>query len=214
MNKPIFLIKYVPEYEHAVFLRDGFLFMRPALKYEDMEGKQGDTEGIVAKIKTSRNEEMMLIKGHGYPIYCMYTVFDQDISEGYIHVNREAIKDFKCENGYGVIIPYDQFIQNIPGIYEGFRVNYDFVKYNNTIPSDLIISLLSSDAPSLFYKLSDYRHQQEFRIVYTKSLFKNNHLDKDETFNMKLKSCLCHCAKIISVSDMDGWSNDLHIKAE
>lgn len=214
MNKPLYLIKYVPEYQHAVTIYDGVLFMRPAFKYVEMEGKQGDTEGIIATIQNSRNEEMTFIKGHGYPIYCMYTVFDHDITSDYIHVNREAIKDFKCENGFGVVIPYEKFIQTIPSIYEGFQVKCDFVKYNKEIPSYIDITWLSSDAPRLFYKLDSYSHQQEFRVVYEKSLFKNEHLNKDEIFYMKLNSNFHHYASIIPVSDMNGLNNDLHIRAE
>ncbi len=214
IEKPVYLVKFVPRYDHALTLRKGMLFMRPAIKYDDMDGKQGDTEGIIGTIPSSKGHQMSLIKGYVYPIYCMYSVFQKDIHDGIIHVSRQAIADFKCLDGYGVFVPYKEFVQRIPAVSDGFKVLSGNVSYRESIPKEINIASLSSDAPDLFKKLNDYMHQQEFRVVYLMNMFEKGHLDREKVHYLNLSSCLCDIACIIPVSEMDGVSNNLHILAE
>ena len=149
-EKPVYLVKFVPKYEYALTLRNGFLFMRPALKYDGMEGLQGDVEGIIGVIPTPEDGEIVLVKGHGYPIYCMYSVYNRDIIDGVIHINKQAIADFKCTDGFGVIISYDAFISKIPLTLAGSNVCFGNVKYRESIPDVIRLESLSSDAPDFF----------------------------------------------------------------
>ena len=102
-----YLIKFVSKKDHADTLLDGKLYMNAAAYYRNLEVGQGDEcEGAIS-------HNVKIFKNDDFYVYCMYAVQDNDLNENLILINEKTINDFKCSNGYLVLIKYDEFINMI-----------------------------------------------------------------------------------------------------
>ncbi len=165
-----YLIKFVSNEEIADrLIKNGELYMRSAYHYVELERKlkhqgQGDIrEGMIFDVMwTCMN----------YPIYCMYAVFDDEIEDGNIIINKKNIKDF-CgkDNGFLVLISYEDFCKRLnPDNFNGYALKYGLIDYlHSNFEYDR--NIFDNDpCDALFKKIPDFEHQNEFRIVCKKSL--------------------------------------------
>ena len=99
-----YLVKFVAKEAYADDLLDGNLFMHCGKYYHDLERRYGVGQGDIREGSIFANEA--IYKNIYYPIYCMYKIKDEDIADGHVVIDRRVIKDFDCQNGFIVIIPF------------------------------------------------------------------------------------------------------------
>lgn len=161
MNEPKYLIKFCRELDHAELLVSGCLYMRPASSYHDFEQKFGDMReaGVI--------DSKMIFKNPNCYIYCMTAVFDNG---GICTLNKKLISRFECENGYLVIIRFNEFIdllkEKASKVFSGYECSFGFVKYRNRDLSFTQEALLSKAFDSSLYtKNTSFSIESEFRIA-------------------------------------------------
>lgn len=171
MNNNIkFLIKFLKEKKYADDLcSKGDLFMRSAddfiriEKETNLSGRGDIREGLIFN---------SIRIGMNFPIYCMYSCFENEIIENEILINKKVIEDF-CDNnnGYLVVIDYFRFMEKmIIENFEGFKISFGEVRYGSATDdyNKDIFRYMKPDA--LFIKDSRLEYQNEFRILVHKSL--------------------------------------------
>ena len=204
-----YVIKFVSQYTHAETLVNGTLFMRPAMYYHYLEEGQGDKhEGAI-----DNSIDTPSYKGWSHPIYCMYYLDEKEIKDGKAIIPQKVISDFKCDKGYAVVIPKDQFMSLIPNKYEGSSVYTGKVKYGISTPLSKFLSMFDSTGrESLFLKRPVFSHQKEFRVTIDKQLFdRPNSEVKEKVYNCKLNGDFKEMASIIPVGENIIESGDLQI---
>lgn len=162
-----YLLKFVSQEDYAEKLVKGTFFMRPASYFHALEKGQGD-------ISESAISHYMCVYKHSHvPIYCMYSVMDTDIMENKVTISERCIKDFKCADGYVVIIDFPLFEEKLKTFQsEGYEVcgglvNYHFLTWDDTV------KLMNDNTPrNVFIKHPDFAYQKEFRIVVCHELYK------------------------------------------
>ena len=169
-----YLLKFVAEKNHAEVLLNGTLFMRPASYYWHLEQGQGDINET-AIIPFAR-----IYKHSRLPIYCMYSVMDTDIVDNTITVSGRCIKDFKCEDGYVVIIDYPQFAKRLKTLKSwGFEVQGKLVYYHVLTNADTTMLLNDNTPRNVFIKHPYFAYQKEYRITVCHEIYKLGQLKLD-----------------------------------
>ena len=169
LNTIKYLIKFIPERKYAEALLDGDLFMRCAAYYHQLERQEGPGKGDLREGTIFHNT--MIYKYIDAPIYCMYMVEQDDITDGYTLIKHSVVDDFKCRNGYLVLMEYPQFAEAIKSIYTGgIEMRGGKVQYG--IASNEISSHLLNDctADNLFIKDPYFSEQKEFRLIVLDSI--------------------------------------------
>jgi len=171
MDKEIkFLIKFIPEETYVDSLIDnGELFMRPLGYYAELEKQSND------KTRGDRREELLLDCIRvcaNYPIYCMYSVFNDDVIPEGILINKRAIQEFFPDGtGHFAIINYEDFISNLNSEYfDGHAAMADLVNYGSVVWKVQQQLLTTDPQRAAFIKGSNYSYQQEFRLIVSKKL--------------------------------------------
>ncbi len=188
-----YFIKFVSKHEHAQMLLQGNLFMRPASYYHGLKLGQGDSrEGTLSN-------SAMIRMNTQYAIYCLYSVYENDIDNGYIRIDTKCIKDFCGGNGYAVIIDCERFESFLPTLdTAGYRLCSGEVQYH-IIRSDEFITLANNkNALNLFVKHPAFAYQKEYRLIVFETLpLKCDH--KIYSFNRPIRNI----AKDINISSLD-----------
>lgn len=164
-----YLLKFVTKINYAELLLNGELYMRPACYYHALEMGQGD----IAEAGISH--DLCIYKHSRVPIFCTYAVEEEEITGDSFTVSERCIKDFKCENGYVVIIDFQKFESALPTlISDGYEVDAGLVTYHKLTYEDTG-KLIADDTPkNLFIKHPFFSYQKEFRIVVCRELYKQN----------------------------------------
>lgn len=156
-----YLIKLVSQKSYADALCNGDLFMHSAEYYHQFEDQgQGD------KREASIFAEARIYRGSQYPIYCMTTVFSDDIKNSRILISKRMVEDFNCNDGYAVLINYLRFQEKVK-----MMDTRDAPHYENTvqygIPSPELSKkwFCSSSLDHLFVKHPYFSYQKEYRII-------------------------------------------------
>lgn len=191
-----YLIKFVSKRSHAEDLVAGKLFMRPAIYYHKLEKGQGDIREAAVDSYTQ------MYKCTNLPIYCMYAVHAEDIKDKVINISKRCIDDFKCENGYIVLIDADEFKNRLPTVKtDGYTLLGGQVEYRTLNFQDLVHFLTTTDTGHLFIKHPSFSYQQEYRIVVEQNVFELN----EKPINQKeywFPESLETISKIIPVSSL------------
>lgn len=165
VRTPSYLLKFVSEYSHAIDLLTGILFTRPAAYYISLEQQgQGDWQEatIISGMDSYKNFNM--------PIFCM-TGVQEEVKDGIYKFDNRIIRDFQCENGYVVIIRYDDFIEKLPKFDEGKRGYLGYVDYREIKQDEELIFLIDSTGLNLRIKRPDLYYQHEYRLVFPEHLY-------------------------------------------
>lgn len=161
-----YLLKFVREKEYAEALCAGELFMRPACYYHHLEQGQGDLR------EAAISHSQCIYKKSTIPIYCMYAVGDSDISNGTALISAECIWDFKCEDGYIVVVDFREFENKLRTLNSnGYEVVGGLVNYHRLSQSDTQKLLGDDSVRNLFVKHPVFSYQKEFRVVVNKSVY-------------------------------------------
>ena len=185
-----YLIKFVSKYEYAEDLIKGKLFMRPARYFHHLERGQGDN------MEASVASGLGLYKNMDFPLYCIYANYN--VYNNKIVIPNKLITDFKCENGYAVIIKFSDFSEALSRCdTKGYDAVGGLVRYTSKPFVNIDYFLNDKDCTNLFYKDPYFSYQQEFRFVIYKKL--DNNIEY-VIFNIPN---MTNCAKLITVKDME-----------
>jgi hypothetical protein len=188
-----YLVKFVAKESYADDLLKGKLFMHCARYYHDLEIQYGPGQGDLREGTIFPNFAMY--QYINFPIFCMYMVKDQDIEDGHVLIDMRLIKDFDCQQGFMVIIPFEPFEYALSTANtEGYAMNGAEVSYGIQTPADIEIMFNSDNALNLVVKHPHFSYQKEYRLIVYKDIYKDDFPDcLNET-----RSFTCHLSKPIS----------------
>lgn len=212
-----YLIKFVSTKSHAEHLINGNLYMNAVAYYRghDLERGQNDRyEGAIS-------HEKQLFKNEDYYVYCMSAFQEQDIKNNSIIIDEKIISDFKCENGYLVLVKYDDFVNMLSN--KMLKIDESKIPYKELVLWGLVTYgnigltlckkfLVETKCDHFFIKDPYYKYQKEFRIIVrerAEMIFKEELLDgkykvfdkysqKTFSFIKDLRSI----AQIVSINDI------------
>lgn len=179
-----YFIKFVSKEEYADSLLSGQLYMNAAAYYWGLEIGQGDPRE--ASISSSHQMYMNADR----PIYCMYYTDNDDIAEGRLFLNKRCIKDFKCQDGWIVLIKDKEFINRILTAtdFNGVHVDLGLVDYRR-LSFEETKGFLSHGKTlnNLFIKSPSFSHQKEYRIATADHLEMNTHSINLDGMSVEIK---------------------------
>ena len=159
-NNIAYLLKFASKVAYIDDLLNGHLYMNAAGHYHGPPGEQGDPleASIVPGVRLYRN--------HCLPIYCMYTVRENDTVNNCVQIPMRMIREFGCEDGWIGIVQYasfarlaDRHIADDGNIYAHGPISYG-------VPGPkLICKILEGIPHNLVIKTPKYAYQKEHRIV-------------------------------------------------
>lgn len=173
-NRIKYLVKFVTEEAHANDLLDGKLFMRPSryfrsLESENLDHSRGDqTEGaIFADTRGTVVNYLGIFQNDDLPIFCTYTVYENDIADNRIAISKKVIEELNCEQGFAVLIDYLGFKQDLEKIKAAQGINYceHTVLYQPPSRDRSKEMFANGTVENLFYKSPRYQYQREHRVV-------------------------------------------------
>lgn len=159
-NNIAYLLKYAPREAYIDDLRNGHLYMNAAGYYHGLPGEQGDP------LEASMAPGACLYGHTCLPIYCMYTVRENDIVDNTVKIPIRMIQEFGCADGWIGIVQYDSFarladryIADGGSIYAHGPISYG-------IPGPQLIREIFEGTPrNLVIKTPRYAYQREYRII-------------------------------------------------
>ncbi|MDD3645658.1 MAG: hypothetical protein PHR19_09050 [Bacteroidales bacterium] len=169
-NSIEFLVKFIPEEKYLDnLINHGELFLRPLGYYSRLEKESSDN--IRGDIREGSLFNCIRI-GSNRPIYCMYSVFENDIIPGGILINKRAIENFLLEGkGFFALINYKDFISQLKlSYFDGYEVIGDIVRYGEIDLETQKKLFTSNSQKSVFVKSTDFSYQQEFRLLVQRNL--------------------------------------------
>lgn len=189
-----YLIKFVSKLEYAEDLRHGKLFMRPAEYYHHLERGQGDeAEAAICHFAA-------IYKNVRWAIYCMYTPRGADLhTDGSIHISKRVIDDFKCAQGYAVILDRDKFESLLPLVDTGgYQLSAGEIGYRAFTMEDTSRLLTTDSDDNIAVKRPYFHYQKEYRVVIAKSVPLG-----DDSVIYNLPSALLGDSWIVSIADLE-----------
>lgn len=169
-----YLLKFVNEEAHAEDLINGKLFMHPSWYFRNLEighsdHSRGDqTEGsIFADVNGTEVIYYGIFQNDDLPIFCTYTVYENDIGNGRIAVSKKVIEEFNCKQGFAVLIDYCGFKQDLEKIKAEQGIDYveHTISYQPLSRDESIQIFMNGTVENLFHKSSRYQYQKEHRVV-------------------------------------------------
>lgn len=92
-NGIVYLLKFAPREAYIDDLINGRLYMNAAGYYHGLPGEQGDP------LEASMVLPACIYGNYRLPIYCMYTVRENDIVDGSVQIPMRMIREFGCADG-------------------------------------------------------------------------------------------------------------------
>lgn len=155
-----YLLKFAPREAYIDDLINGRLYMNAAGYYHGLPGEQGDP------LEASMAPGARLHGNTCLPIYCMYTVRENDIVNNTVKIPKRMIQEFGCEDGWIGIVQYvsfahlaDRHIAEDGSIYAHGPISYG-------VPGPKLIREIFEGIPhNLVIKTPKYAYQKEYRII-------------------------------------------------
>ena len=170
-----YFLKFVSKEEYADYLLSGKLYMHTARYYRDMGRKEGDGQGDSKEGNCFPGLEAF--SNIDYPIYCLYTIFENDIKDGVVTIDKRVVEDFNCKNGYVVVLECNKFEKALEKVETfGYELGGGCVKYAPLAYSEVEESFRSDCALNLYHKNACFSYQKEYRLV----VFKRMDINRDE----------------------------------
>lgn len=199
-----YLLKFVSKEAYADDLLNGKLFMHCAKYYHDLEKKYGPGQGDLREGSLFPNAA--IYRNIYFPIYCMYLIKDEDISDGKVIIDKRVIEDFDCQQGFMVIILFNSFERVLPTADTGgYAMNGAEVWYGVPTQEDIVKMLNSEDALNLIVKHPYFRYQKEYRLIVYKNIYEDNFptcLQDERTYTCCLASPITDFAKKEPISSL------------
>lgn len=155
-----YLLKFAPKEAYIDDLISGHLYMNAAGYYHGLPGEQGDP------LEASMAPGACLYRYTSLPIYCMYTVRENDIVDNVVKIPKRMIKEFGCADGWIGIVQYDSFarladtqIADDGNIHAHGPISYG-------VPGPKLIREIFEGIPhNLVIKTPKHAYQKEYRII-------------------------------------------------
>lgn len=149
--------------------------MRPARYFRGLESENSDhsrgdqTEGaIFADTRGTAVNYLGIFQNDDLPIFCTYTVYENNIADNRIAISKKVIEEFNCEQGFAVLIDYLGFKQDLEKIKAAQGINYceHTVLYQSPSRDKSKKKMfVNGTVENLFYKSPRYQYQREHRVV-------------------------------------------------
>ena len=215
-NTIAYLLKFAPREAYIDDLLNGRLYMNAAGYYHRLLGEQGDP------LETSMAPGARLYGNYCLPIYCMYTVRENDIVDNTVKIPIRMIQEFGCADGWIGIVQYDSFarladrhVADGGSIYAHGPISYG-------VPGPKLIHEIFEGIPhNLVIKTPKYAYQQEYRIIGSRPvecrlLPDENHpgckIEEYEHVELDLDSSLADFSWKVSVSSLEETKGGLMLK--
>lgn len=171
-NDIAYLLKFAPKEAYIDNLVNGRFYMNAAGHYHGPPGEQGDP------LEASIVPEVCLYGNHCPPIYCMYTVRENDTVNNCVHIPMRMIREFGCADGWIGIVRYDSFARLADShIADGGSIYaHGAISYGVPGPK-LIGEMLQGTVCNLLIKTPKYAYQREYRVIGSQSV--EYHLEPD-----------------------------------
>ena len=197
-----YLIKFASKEKYADDLLSGKLFMHCAKYYHKIEKEDGPGQGDLREGTIFPN--VALYQNIYFPIYCTYMIKEEDTVDGQVIIDKRVIQDFGCQQGYMVIIPFDQLEQVLSTADTGgYEMNGAEVWYGIPTQDDIDKMFKSTNALNLKVKNPYFRYQREYRLIVYKNLYQDNFpscLQEERTFSCCLAKPITDIADKIPIS--------------
>lgn len=172
-NNIAYLLKFASKEVYIDDLLNGHLYMNAAGYYHGLPGEQGDP------LEASMAPGACLYRYTSLPIYCMYTVRENDIVDNTVKIPIRMIQEFGCADGWIGIVRYDSFARLADShIADGGSIYaHGAISYGVPGPK-LIGEMLQGTACNLLIKTPKYAYQREYRVIGSQSV--EHHLEPDD----------------------------------
>lgn len=108
----------------------------------------------------------MHVSGGDYPIYCMTAIKSDNIADSNILINKRIIKDFKCDDGFLVLIDFKSFLSCLKFLETNNNPYHHQPIVYGTPSFELSAKWLCENSlDNLFVKHPFFSYQQEYRII-------------------------------------------------
>ena len=167
-----YLPKFAPREAYIDDLINGHLYMNAAGYNHGLPGEQGDP------FEASMAPGARLYRYTCLPIYCMYTVRENDIVDNAVKIPIRMIQEFGCADGCIGIVRYDSFarLANSHIADGGIIYAHGAISYGTPGPK-LIEEMFQGATHNLLIKTPKYAYQREYRIIGAQSV--EHHLEPD-----------------------------------
>lgn len=159
-NNIAYLLKFASKEVYIGDLTNGRLYMNAAGYYHGLPGEQGDP------LEASMAPGVCLYGYHSLPVYCMYTVRENDIVDNTVKIPIRMIQEFGCADGWIGIVQYDSFasLADRHTTDDGSIYAHGPVSYG--VPGPKLIREIFEGIPhNLVIKTPKYAYQKEYRII-------------------------------------------------
>lgn len=155
-----YLLKFAPREAYIDDLINGHLYMNAAGYYHGLPGEQGDS------LEASMAPGACLYRYTCLPIYCMYTVRENDIVGNTVKIPMRMILEFGCESGWIGIVRYDSFARLVDSHSTDGGAIYAHGPISYGVPGPKLICEIFEGIPhNLVIKTPKYAYQREYRII-------------------------------------------------
>ena len=211
-----YLLKFAPKEAYIDDLMNGRLYINAAGYYNGLPGEQGNP------LEASMAPGLCLYSYAFLPIYCMYTVRENDIVGNAVKIPIRMIQEFGRADGWIGIVQYDSFarladrhIAEDGSIYAHGPISYG-------VPGPKLIREIFEGIPhNLVIKTPKYAYQKEYRIIGSRPvecrlLPDENHpgceIEKYEHAELDLGCSLADFSWKVSVPCLDEAQDGLMLK--
>lgn len=198
-----YLLKFTPKEAYIDDLINGRLYMNAAGYYHGLSGEQGDP------LEASMAPGVCLYRYACLPIYCMYTVRENDIVDNTVKIPMRMIQEFRCANGWIGIAQYGG------SIYAHGPISYG-------VPGPKLVREIFEGIPhNLVIKTPKYAYQREYGIIGSRPvecrlLSDENHpgciIEEYDHAELDLDSSLADFSWKVSVSSLEEAQDGLTLE--
>lgn len=155
-----YLLKFAPKEAYIDDLLKGRLYMNAAEYYNGLPGEQGDP------LEASMVLPACIYGNYRLPIYCMYTVRENNIVENTVKIPIRMIREFGRADEWIGIMQYDSFarLTDSHTTGGGDANSHSAISYGIPGPK-LIDEIFQGTTCNLLIKTPKYAYQQEYRII-------------------------------------------------
>lgn len=215
-NNIAYLLKFAPKEAYIDDLINGRLYMNAAGYYHGLLGEQGDP------LEASMALPACIYGNYRLPIYCMYTLREDDIVNGSAQIPMSMIREFRCMDGWIGIVQYDSFARllDCQTTDDGDVYAHGAISYGVPGPK-LIGEIFQGTICNLLIKTSTYAYQREYRIIGSRPvecrlLPDENHpgciIEKYDQAELDPSSSLADFSWKVSVASLEEAQGDLMLE--
>lgn len=155
-----YLLKFAPKEAYIDDLLKGHLYMNAAEYYNGLPGEQGDP------LEASMVLPACIYGNYRLPIYCMYTVRENNIVDNTVKIPIRMIREFGCADGWIGIVQYDSFVRLADRYATDDGSIYAHGPISYGVPGPKLIREIFEGIPhNLVIKTPKYAYQKEYRII-------------------------------------------------